>query len=329
MDGLVRLMASTGGLHMFPPLVQLHIRKADIKGAFERIEQPRFSFSWAYEPIWSSLSSETRDHCANRVRAVFSQSSIDSTVRETFVEIAYMAHVTETASKTGTMQRIELPRLTESHFYLINRLLTSPRMLTPSEAFIHLRSTDMTQDHFVVDSKRFFVLSISDSVEEALRISGLLFFKMVKGGARERWDQHVNHLWLLNGHLRRISVWLHGYNRGSPSSSKDISCMHIHDSTEYHPVLSARGLLIWASLIGEAAAAASEREVWIWPRPYAADPGIYREILAELLGSASDVSDASLPEEDLEFCRIFHLGILQNFFWDVRAEISRVLHGKP
>lgn len=265
------------------------------------------------------------------MRALFQWYDASDAVTDTFVEIAYMAHVAEEASQSANMKYLELPQLTESHFYLVYRLLTAPRLLTRPENLpsrLHashqhpLHASEAAHDG---PDCRF------NSFDEALRLSALLFFKLVKGGSRERWDQHVTHLWLLNTHLRRILIRLQGHSQSFFSTMKDTSMPSTTDEhdTDHYSLLRARGPLIWMSLIGEAIAAASENERWTWPSDFAPDPDVYSELLAEVLGSVDDASDLVLPEKDLEFCHIFHLGIMQGFFWDVRGEVTRVLRGLP
>lgn len=265
------------------------------------------------------------------MRALFQRCDISDTVTETFVEIAYMAHVAGEASQSGNMKYLELPQLTESHFYLVYRLLTAPKLLTRPEAlpssFQAPHQHPLPAGEVAHDGPDCSF----NSFEEALRLSALLFFKLVKGGSREKWDQHVTHLWLLNTHLRRILIRLQGHDQLFPSTMKDTSLLSTtggHD-TDLSSLLKATGPLIWMSLIGEAIAAASKNEKWKWPPDLAPDPNVYSELLAEVLGSEDDASDLVLPEKDLEFCRIFHLGIMQGFYWDVREEVTRVLRRIP
>lgn len=249
---------------------------------------------------------------------------------ETFIKISYMAYVTETATRTQTMQQIELPRLVLSHFYLVHCLLTRPDMLTNPQEFLERTSMEGSNVSCSTGDQSTHGTSDIDSFEEALRIAGLLFFKLVKGGSRESWDQHVSHLWLLNGHLRRILEQLKASRQTQAGSG---SLLHPHPMAAYASEVEmlrfARGLLVWIALIGEAFSAASDTEAWQWPPLYAHDRTVYREFLAELLEyDGEDISANLLADHELDFCCIFHLGIMRNFVWDVRAEVTRVLRGR-
>ncbi|KXJ90291.1 hypothetical protein Micbo1qcDRAFT_74677 [Microdochium bolleyi] len=331
MNGLAGLLTSRGLLQALPPLVQVHIQKASVKGAFERLEQPKLPFIWPSGPIWSTLPTSAREDLATKVRALLQEYDVPGAVVETFVEIAYMAHVTGEASKTGSMQHLELPRLTESHFYLVHRLLTSPQLLTKPDDLLRGLGTVHPHQNDAAEAASRGPNGTINPFEEALRISALLFFKLVKGGSRESWDQHVSHLWLLNTHFRQILARLqardgdlawNGEDMPSPFSTSRES---MGRSSSYR----ARGPLVWMCLIGEAFAATSEMEKWKWPATFTPDPTIYSALLAELLGPAKDGGEFLLSDKDLEFCGIFHLGIMQGFFWDVRAEVARVLQRLP
>lgn len=305
--------------------------RADIKGAFETLEPPKIPFTWAYEPIWTSVPKGILYERAQWVRCLFPRDQRFLAVRETFIEISYMAYVTETATRTQTMQQIELPQLVFSHFYLVHCLLTRPDMLTNPQEFLERTSMEGSDVSCSTGDQSTYGTSDIDSFGEALRIAGLLFFKLVKGGSRESWDQHVSHLWLLNGHLRRILAQLKAYRQKLAVSE---SLLHPHRpdayASEVEMLRSARGLLVWIALIGEAFSAVSDAEAWQWPPLYAHDCTVYREFLAELLVyDGEDISVDLLSEHELDFCRIFHLGIMRNFVWDVRAEVTRVLRGKP
>ena len=305
--------------------------RADIKGAFEALEQPKIPFTWAYEPIWASVPQDILDELAQRVRCLFPQDRRFLAVRDTFVEIAYMAHVTGTATRTQTMQQVELSRLIFSHFYLVQCLLTCSGLLTSPQEFLRKTCRERPAVPCSADDQEVDVSFDINSFEEALRIAGLLFFKLVKGGSREKWDQHVSHLWLLNSHLRRIVAQSKAYRQKLASRESILSPGSLAaDASEVDMLRSARGLLIWVVLIGEAFSAASEAEAWQWPSPYTHDHTVYRDVLAELLEcDGSDTSVDVLPERELDFCHIFHLGIMKNFVWNVRAEVRRVLQGKP
>lgn len=288
------------------------LSRSDIKGAFEGLQPPTFDFAWTYEPLWMTLPPDVLTSTAARVQHHLSSAyGIDNAVTDTFVSMHHMSLLTRLATSNGAMRDLNSLRLIESHFYLIDRLIISPELIQKPES-VSRRLDSYDTPGRTSSGPRDETLTCSESVEQALRLAGLFYIKVAKGGSREVWDELVDHLWLLNLHSRNI---LNGLQRSMMDD--------VHNDRER--LLKLKGPLIWICAIGQRAVNASELEGWNW-RTRTPDTTVYRELLQEIIGfDTADID--TLPEEDLEFGYMYDIGIMNKFRWDLRADLREILAG--
>lgn len=303
--------------------------RADLLASSETFAKPVFPFVRLQTPFSLILSPEERAGTQYTVYQALLGAGISVCTIESLGYLANFINAIDLGmSRPGYIEQDPVA-LIEDYYFIEHEFLSYPgpiqtRQLNSYPSSIRETSVNPSEDGSV-DSTTFSIdsetpVDLFTSLEAAVRITALLYLKMLNPPAPDSISGFTNVLELLTFHMRNILVWL----QTSPASLT-IDPLLINDNVHMRLTREAmRPVLIWICLAADHMARIHsltgcrlEGQVPEWFL-------VHRQLLAEVVGaSPHDVN--LVTQGDLEMCRLFDFGTLLGQPWDECAKMKQIL----
>lgn len=288
-------------------LTFIHSR-ADLKGSCEALTMPAIVSNSLQQKASNILPSCQRASLLAAVEtAIYNEecSDYDDDLCDSMQSLAIFVGIVNYAQSQCGNVFLDPLDLMEEYHSIEYKLLTLPHPIQPHTASLesrdYLSPASMDSDG-PSDNGRDIVQQAKTHIQIALRIAGLFYLRLIKGGPSESLRGPVHMLRTLLQHLDRIadlpirvcSSTVHGYSRSA---------------------------LIWACLVADLMLWASINEGWKF-HEHKWGSYVCRDFLLRILGG-DDIK--MVTDRDLALCRILDLGNFRTGTRDPRTYIQRIL----